>query len=130
MPFWRTTANIFTDLGEHFDENWMDRNSLVTPEKRDWDYMREMTIEDVNIWEEIKFNPQGIGLWASWDPYAEFYMITDGKGAIETYYGQGAQAQVQKRMKDLNAPVILYTHWVEPEDMWLHQPKEIVDLIL
>ena len=41
MPFWRTTANIFTDLGEHFDENWMNSNTLVTPPQTQWDYKRK-----------------------------------------------------------------------------------------
>jgi hypothetical protein len=37
MPFWRTTANIFTDLGEYFDENWMDSDTLITPTQTQWD---------------------------------------------------------------------------------------------
>ena len=124
MPFWRTTKNIFSDLGEHFDPNWMDSDKLITPPNKPWDYKRDMQIEDVNLWEEIRFNPRGIGVWAAWDPYAEFYMITNGKSAIETFYGPGASRAVYKRAKELGVNLLINTHWVEDDEMWLHQNPE------
>ena len=131
MPFWRTTVNIFTDLGEHFDENWMNSNKLIMPPNTPWDYKRELKIEDVNLWEEILFNPNGIGVWASWDPYAEFYMITQKKGAVETFYGAAASQKVYKRAQELGANLRLVKGWVEPENMWLHTPStESASIIL
>lgn len=124
MPFWRTTKNIFSDLGEHFDPNWMDSDKLITPPNKPWDYKRDMQIEDVNLWEEIRFNPVGIGVWAAWDPYAEFYMITNGKSAIETFYGPGASRSVYKRAKELGVLLPIREYWVEDDEMWLHQNPE------
>jgi hypothetical protein len=123
----KTTLNIFKDFDEYFDPNWMDSDKLVLPPKRDWDYAREMHLEDVDLWEVIAEAGGGWGVYASWSPYAEFYLIRTGwqndllgKG-IEVYYGAGAQKSVQKRIKELGFNVHTQKHWVEPENMWLYE---------
>ena len=136
MPTFKSTYNILTKPWEDevFNPNWMDSDKLVLPPKKNWDYAKPLDIEDINIWEVISENGGGVGVYAAWDPYAEFYLITfaDSKfdKKFETYYGAGAQIEVQKKLKELGFNLCLHTHWIEPEDMWLYQPKEIVDLIL
>jgi hypothetical protein len=127
MPRFKSSQNIFKDFGEVFDTNWMDSNKIILPPKIDWDYKREMRFEDVNIWEVIYEQGGAVAVYAAWDPYAEFYLVrvgwykeAQGHG-FETYYGPGAQKQVQTRMKDLGIPFTTQQHWVEPEDMWLYQ---------
>jgi hypothetical protein len=122
----KTTQNIFKDLQEYFDPNWMDSDKIITPPKTNWDYKRPMQIEDVNLWEVIYEQGGAVGVYASWDPYAEFYMIRvgwfleqQGYGA-EVYYGPGAQKQVQNRMREMSIPFSVNKTWVEPEDMWLY----------
>jgi len=138
MPTFKTTENIVIGSGEHFDPNWMDSDKLVLPERENWDYQRELKIEDVNVWEVIA-EPWGVGVYASWDPYAEFYLIRydkdwdnpnvdwqqnvlDGKRNFdyETHYGSGANITIQKRLDELGIKYILQQHWIEPEDMWLY----------
>jgi hypothetical protein len=139
MPIFRTTENIKSGIGEYFDPNWMDSNTLILPEKEVWLYDREIRIEDVNVWEVIT-EPWDIGVYASWDPYAEFYLIRIDKDykklsnadwqqnvvdnkknfEFETYYGPDASIYVQKRMDELGVNYILKSYWVEPEDMWLY----------
>jgi len=127
---WKSTHNIFTDFQEVFDENWMNYDTVQTPPRPDWDYARELQIEDVDIWEVIYEQSGGIGIYASWCPYAEFYLIRTGwknessGNAIETYYGAGANEAVQKRAKELKIPLYENKMWVEPEDMWLYQTPE------
>jgi hypothetical protein len=125
MPIFKSTQNIFTDNGEVFDPNWMDSDKLILPPKEPWDYKREMNIEDVDVWELVYEQGGGVGVYAAWHPYAEFYLIRTGwwnaPDNIETYYGAGAQKLVQKRMKELGMRFNLHQHWVEPEDMWLYQ---------
>jgi hypothetical protein len=123
----KTTKNIFTDFGNVFDPNWMDSDKIITPPKKNWDYKRPMQIEDVNIWEVICEQGGGVGVYASWDPYAEFYMIRvgwflehQGYGA-EVYYGPGALKKVMKRMDEMKIPYSKTKHFVEPEDMWLYK---------
>lgn len=147
MPFFKTTYNILVqvDKDEAFDANWMDSDKLILPNKKPWDYKRDLKIEDVNLWEVIFERSGGVGVYASWDPYAEFYLITYGYTTvnplkyingvpytdrlIETYYGQGAQKKVIARMKELNIPFSLNDVWVDQEELWLYQdysPKKLI----
>lgn len=127
MPIFKSTANIFTDFGEVFDPNWMDSDKLILPPKTNWDYAREMQIEDVDIWELIEERGGAHGVYAAWSPYAEFYMVRVGNQkeaagyGVETYYGPGAGKAVYKRMQELGYHKALNKLWVEPEDMWLYK---------
>lgn len=127
----KSTQNIFHDLGEVFDENWMNSNKVVYPPNPLWDYLRELRVEDIDIWEVIYEQGGAVGVYAAWCPYAEFYLIRVGFDAeskghgFETYYGQGAQELVQKRIKELGLYVEPNSLWVDNEDMWLYsqEPK-------
>ena len=133
MPLFKSTYNILKkqDEDEVFNPNWMDSDKIVLPPTKKWDYKREMDIEDVDIWEIIYEASGGLGVYAAWAPYAEFYMLTTGwkplrEGQtvndrfIETYYGQGAQPKVLRRARELDIPLQTFKTWVEPEDMWLY----------
>jgi inosine-uridine nucleoside N-ribohydrolase len=129
MPIFKTTQNIFKTPWEDelFNPNWMDSNTLILPPKKDWDYKRELTIEDVQVWEQIFFQGGGTGLFAAWDPHAEFYLVTknlystnENEKFIETYYGKHAGAKAYKKARDLGMPIQINTIWVEDEEMWLY----------
>lgn len=129
MPFFKSTYNILKTPWEDevFNENWMDYDTVYLPPTKEWDYSRKLNIEDVEIWEVINEQGGGIGVYASWKPYAEFYMIrvgwqleNNGYG-IETYYGPKSEEKVIKRMKELNIAFSLNDKWVEPGDMWLYE---------
>lgn len=146
MPIFKSTYNILLkpDGDELYDRNWMDRNKAVFPPggpddpKAQWDYSREMTVDDVDIWEVITELGGGWGVYASWLPYAEFYMITNGLDfnnqakiidgfvyhhrKFETFYGPGAGQRVTAKMQEYGIPYQLNPVWVNPEDLWLHQP--------
>jgi len=142
MPLFKSTYNILkkTDEDEVFDPNWMDSDTLVLPPKKEWDYSRELHIEDVDIWEVLVETGGGFGVYASWSPYAEFYLITTGSDLRsqwlgkqnesvynyndkfwETYYGLLAQEKVRKRAIELGLSLPNFTIWVEEEDMWLYR---------
>lgn len=120
----KTTSSIFGDFKEVFDEKWMYKDGTIKDPLYSWDYDREMQIEDVDVWEIIFESGGGIGVYAAWLPYAEFYMIRTGSwngNEIETYYGPGSMKMTYKRMKELGMPFTPSKVWVEPEDMWLYQ---------
>jgi hypothetical protein len=132
MPFYKTTYNIIKVPWEDelFNvELFMGGNSLYIPPTKKWDYKRKLNIEDVDIWEVIYEESGGIGVYASHDPYAEFYMIRVGweKEAmgygVETYYGSGSMEEVKKRMDHLKIPYAVRKMWVEPEDMHLYSKE-------
>ena len=123
MPQFRETSAIFTDQKTNiFDKDWDIVNKpAFFPPNSDWDYQRDMMIEDVNIWEVILEQSSGPSLYAAWDPYAEFYMIVDQVAmSVEYFYGSKSSQKVFKRMKDLGQNLSVSKAWVEPEDMWLY----------
>jgi hypothetical protein len=142
MPFFKSTYNILKspEEDEVFNPNWMDSDTVILPPKRDWDYQREMHIEDVDIWEVLYEASHGIGVYASWSPYAEFYLITTGwKPEVagqrindriwETYYGADAQEKVYKRSKELRIPLPIFKTWVEDSNIRLQQDNQKIILI-
>ena len=128
MPFFKSTHNIFKKPWEDevFEESWMESNSVYTPPTKIWDYKRELKIEDVDIWEVLYEQGGGVGIYAAWEPYAEFYIIRTGwieelaGRGLETYYGPGSQKKVYKRAKKLGIPLSTSKIWVDPEHMWLY----------
>ena len=141
MPIFKTTHNILKkyDEDELFNPNWMDSNKLQLPSTKKWDYKRELTIEDVSVWELIYESTDGKGLYVAWDPQAEFYMLTAGTDKlapirwvngtpyydrlVETYYGINAAEQVLKRAIELEIPVQARSIWVS-EDEFLAMSSE------
>jgi hypothetical protein len=133
MPLFKTTHNILVTPWEDelWNQNWMDKPIEPPGGPEDpnaqWDYKREMTIEDVDVWEILHQASGGIGVYAAWLPYAEFYMVTTGwkpntRGdcIIKTFYGPKAQEQVKTEMMKLQIPFTENKVWVEPEQMWLY----------
>ena len=128
MPRFKSNANLFVHLDEHYDENWLDAEKAHLPSTKKWTYDREMQIEDVDLWEVIYEATGGKGVYASYIPYAEYYLICTGwkdpnNPTMETYYGPGAEYKVMHRMQELNYPYPLNNVWVDNEDLWLKNPN-------
>jgi hypothetical protein len=136
MPFFKTTNNIFKNPWEDdlFNSNWMDSNKIILPPKTNWDYSRELQIEDVDIWEQIYYESGGLALYAAWSPYAEFYLIThrfftNTQNSIETFYGANSGKNAYKRAKELGMPIKTNQVWAENEDMWLYKSENSKKLL-
>jgi hypothetical protein len=114
-----TTENLLKNSGEYFDPTWIKNEKFNFPEKINWDYSRELQIEDIDLWEIIYDQSSVILVLAAYQPYAEFYIIKT-KNSIETFYGKNSQKEMSKRAKILGIPLSYYKVWVEPEDMWLY----------
>lgn len=141
MPIFKSTYNILKkpDEDEVFDENWMDSNKLFVPQNKEWDYSRELNIEDIDVWEVLYESGGGVGVYAAWLPYAEFYLLTTGPDLrnqwvgllngveysyndkfYETYYGKNAQKDVMKRCNELGIFLPKHYIWVDNDKMDLY----------
>lgn len=127
MPFFKTTKDIFVTPwdDELFNENWFDSDKVVVPPTVDWDYKRDMTINDVDVWEMIYYESGGNALYAAWAPLAEFYMITQnmvdpGNSKVETFYGPKSASKAYSRAKELGMPICLTRTWVDDAQLWLY----------
>jgi hypothetical protein len=135
MPIFKTTHNILfkPDEDELNPVEKLNYNIEILPPNKEWDYKRPLTINDIDIWEVLAEGSGGLGVYAAWLPYAEFYMLTVGmvpgsiqyryvdERKIETFYGPGAQQKVFKRAKELGLNLAVYNTWVDDKDLWLYQ---------
>lgn len=68
-----------------------------------WLEDRNMEIHDVAMWEEIFYEPGAIGVYVSWQPYEEFYIIVHNlhlhHNLFETFVGPSAPDLVVERCK-------------------------------
>jgi len=102
MPIFKTTNDILKTFQEElFDENNNNYNKINLPPSPEWDYSRELNIEDIDIWEVIFEGGGGNGLYAAWCPYAKFFMLRNNF-QIETYYGETGEVMLEKRMQELD----------------------------
>lgn len=135
----KTTNNIFArqsddDLDNTRFKNAGGINSKIIPPE--WDYSREMRIEDVDLWEVLAMEGGGAGVYAAFWPYAEFYMITLGHRhdghliakdrKFELYYGPNASKRVYQRARQLGILMWVTTTWADDDELWLYQepPQE------
>jgi len=75
------------------------------PPNTAWNSDRIPTIQDILLWEQIYYEAGNIGIYAAWDPYLEFYMITynlfmDLPVGIKLFYGKDAIDETIKTAKD------------------------------
>jgi len=151
MPRFKTTLNILkkSDENEAFESKWFDSDELVLPPKIKWDYSRDLQVEDIDYWEVLYEASDGIGFYAAWCPYAEYYLITTGLDikngpqftdinlktqhipywhkTFETFYGPNAEFHAVNRAKDFGILLNATTIWVDESEMWLHQPMSSDD---
>lgn len=118
MPVFRSTNNIFKDFNEHFDENWMDSDSLVLPPCQPWDYKRPIKLEDVDLWEVIVECGQG-KVYAAWQPFAEFYLLIYpgpnglGESGIATFH---SHKELIKELDRINCYYVLNDYWIDNDN--------------
>jgi hypothetical protein len=105
-------------------QNNLDLNKIRS--FKEWDYQRDLEIKDISIWEEIYREPGNIGIYAAWDPRAEFYIIVyemflSVSEGIQIYQGPQSHNKTYRLAKDLGINLPLNTLWVEPYSMWLYR---------
>ena len=120
----RTTKNIFKD---HEEIDTLDFNYTLLdtdlPPKTAWDYSRNLRLEDVDVWEVIYEEGGGTGVYASWEPYAEFYMLRLNE-KLEFFYGPGSQQFMLNYLKTAwNVTLTPTKKWIEPEYEHLFDSK-------
>lgn len=124
----RETRQIFNPdhHGEVFESYWMNPNKVVYPETQEWDYKRELRIDDVEIWEVIKewsgecIESKSVfqsphyggpcGIYAAWKPHAELYMVKlpPEQGGVVTFYGPGAERECKVYLNEKNIEYFTY----------------------
>lgn len=97
MPRFKTKYNVFENIDELFSEEIAKENGGVyIPETWDWDDSSPISISDVIIWECL-YEESGLsGIYCSWAPYSEFYIITQNQVVIKEFSGPTAKKLVDE----------------------------------
>jgi len=95
----KTAETMLTDIWRTPSNKSNNINLLTLPPRREWQYKEEIKFADVSLWEEIYHQPGNFGIYAAWDPYAEFYVIVhylfkDEQWGIQKFYGADASTKV------------------------------------
>ena len=135
MPLFRSNQDIFkTQACEVTESSWFDSNKIQVPKTSKWDYKRDLQVDDIEIWEALYEDNWGLGIYAAYQPYAEFYMIKyldhAGISVLDTYYGAGSQNSIMKFMVENNIPFTTHDVWVNDDELWLYHPPEDKKIII
>jgi hypothetical protein len=112
----RSTHDILTQPWKlDFSDNTRSTNTTIPP---GWDQDREITVPDVAFWEQIYHAPGSLGIYVSWSPYAEFYMIVYNlfghlDQGIQTFYGPDAAEQLSRQAAVFGIDLQSKNIWVE-----------------
>jgi hypothetical protein len=90
-----------------------------------WHYVRPITLDEITLWEEIFYQPGHIGIYGSYQPYAEFYIIVydlfkSNRNTIETFYGKNASEDVRVRATELGVNLKNNPLYVDPLNVWMY----------
>ena len=93
----------------------------VTPPAVPLDDLKELELADVKLWELIYYKGAHIGVWAAWNPRAEFYIVTynmflDIPQGIQMFSGPDAKRQIWKLAKELNVTLPVNKVWVDNDE--------------
>jgi hypothetical protein len=96
---------IITTIEQILSNSWNETKNEVFPMRTPAKWLESKTLEldDIKLWEEIFYQPGLIGVYASWDPYEEFYIIVHNlhlhHNFFETFVGASASNLVVERCK-------------------------------
>jgi hypothetical protein len=82
-----------------------------------WKGNTPLTINDIHFWEELYHEPGNIGVYISWSPYEEFYMIAYNLFATQpfgtkTFYGSNAALEVVNTLSKLRIDLPINKIWI------------------
>jgi hypothetical protein len=127
MPRWKTTEQILnlSKDGEIFDENWMNYDSIYQymPKPIKWKENRLIKFEDVYIWEVISEVNGPIGVYAAWQPYAPYFVVTKSWAIDQEFWGLDGEKNLQRYMIDHGINFSLNSLWVDEDDVPLYKNK-------
>lgn len=108
MPRFKSLDNILNNTGEIFDPAWLQGDHIVVPPFPDWTESREITVEDVIVWEVISESGRAHGFYAAWNPHAEFYLHMENGEIVGTHHGHAGNKHIENKLNEkgiLHAPV-------------------------
>lgn len=105
MPVFKNTLDILTNPWSYqFDQENVSVSRL--PNTYNWTGDSEITVDDVVLWEQLFYEPGNVGIYVSYKPYADLYVITynlffETDQKFETFVGDQAGQNCLQRASNL-----------------------------
>jgi hypothetical protein len=103
-----TFKNTLDIISNPWNYNFSSKNVSppFLPTSTQWAENREITVNDVILWEQLYYEPGNIGVYAAYNPYAEFYLITfnlflNSDARFEEFVGDDAAQKCYDRAVEL-----------------------------
>jgi hypothetical protein len=122
----KTLDQIKTNLWWTNDYIETDNDLSSIPKREEWYYDKALSVTDIKLWEQLYFQPGILGVYASWDPYAEFYIVVhnlflDTDIGIISFYGKDAANKLTEYLKSYEIVLPIFRSYVEDKDVWLYK---------
>lgn len=108
----KSRYNVLNNIWDEYS------NNHIIPEKLPpkWDKQKPITIDDVEMWEEIFYEFGNYGVYAAWSPYAPFYIIAHKQflkniSTVEIFSGIESEKQIIERIKSFGNSLSMQRSW-------------------
>lgn len=114
MKLFVTTDDIYQAARSLVD---VDLGVDLIPALSDWHYTNKISIDKINWWEQIYFQPGNLGIYAAFDPYVEYFIIVPYffVDCLESYYGSKASESVYQKAKEIGIDLKTNKVWIPLE---------------
>jgi len=73
----------------------------------EWNYSNNVSLKDIQLWEQLYHEPGVLGLYAAWTPYIECYLLIQypfvhSTKGVKLFYGSNACYEVANIMQKLD----------------------------
>lgn len=116
MTAYKSTNHILANPYEKMPDD-LDPNFYYPTTDCDWDYSQEVTIRDIKMWQQLFYQPGGVGIYVAHNPKIEFYMITynvfiDNEKGVEVFYGKHAVEEVISKARELGIELPIQSTYI------------------
>ena len=111
---------------EILDKPWHELgNSSNNFEKIEWHGIRNLNLEEVEIWEQIYYEAGIIGIYEATKPYAELYIIVFNlfartNSGILKFYGPRARYEVLDYANNLGIKLPTSISYIDESNKWMY----------
>jgi hypothetical protein len=123
MPIFRTLTEILENPWKTVNTAHAELTGGELPPNYTWDYTNNIKYTEIDIWEQIYFQPGNIGVYAAHSPRIEMYIVVYHLfQQVEVFYGADSANKVWDRMSEFNIKLAIHNRWIDNYNLDLVKP--------
>ena len=105
MPTFKNTLDIITNPWNKAFSN-SNCSAGMLPSYKKWAEDKDPQMDDITLWEQLYYEAGNVGIYAAFDPYVDYYIITynlffDSNYRFEEFVGPDATQKCYNRAIEL-----------------------------